>query len=77
MGCVSRADGSTFKRTQKSPPFQKAVAFLDLSHFRARAGVVGMSGFPCVSITGTNMCDKPPSGVDIFPSLLTTGKERD
>ena len=43
------------------PPFQNAVALLARIHRRARAGVVGMSGFPRLSRTETNMCDKPLS----------------
>ena len=44
IGWLSRADGSTFKRTQKIPPFQKAVALPLLIQRLARAGVVGING---------------------------------
>jgi hypothetical protein len=59
------------------PPSQKAVAFPLLIHRRARAGVVGINGFWQLSHTGTNMCDKPPCGVSIFPSLLIAEEEQD
>src|SRR5450755_2987298 len=59
---VSLADGSLLSRTQKRPPFQKAVALPCLSQRRARAGVVGINGCWSTSTTGTNMCDKPLSG---------------
>src|SRR5260370_427708 len=54
----------TSSRTPKSPPFQNAVAFPLLIQRRARAGVVGINGFPWASLTGTNRCcmgDKPLS----------------
>jgi hypothetical protein len=44
MGWVERADGSWFKRTQKTLPFQKEVALPLLIHLLARDGVVGISG---------------------------------
>lgn len=52
-GCVSLADGSTFRWTQKMPRFQNGVAFLSLIHRRARLGIVGMSGCWLMSMTGT------------------------
>src|SRR5258708_14711666 len=64
MGCTTWDDGSTFSRTPKRRPFQNAVAFPLLIQRRARAGVVGINGFPWASLTGTNRCcmgDKPLS----------------
>src|SRR5258708_4517518 len=63
MGWTSHADGSTLSRRQKMPPFQKAVARPLVSHFLARAGVVGMRGCSLGPITGTNISDKPLSSV--------------
>src|SRR5260370_10110377 len=65
MGCTARADGSLLSRTQKTPPFQTGVALPLLIQRLARAGVEGMNGCCSWPITGTNMCDKPLSGVYI------------
>ncbi len=61
-GCATRAEGSALSRTQKIPPFQKAVALPHLIQRLARDGVVGIKGCWFWSSTGTNMCDKPLSG---------------
>jgi hypothetical protein len=59
--CVSLAEGSTFRRTQKIPLFQNGVAFFERIQLAARFAVVGINGFWLASTTGTYSMGGKPS----------------